>query len=80
MNRLKTITLLTTAVMLLSAGAASADIITQPVGLNPGDEYHLAFVTSGTRDATSTDIADYGYPSFCWMARSWSMTTSICGT
>ena len=36
-------------------------------GINPatgaawqvGDTYHLAFVTSGTRDATSPDIADY---------------------
>jgi hypothetical protein len=30
-----------------------------PAGLNEGDEYHLAFVTSGTRDATSPDIGDY---------------------
>ena len=30
-----------------------------PDGLSRGDTYHLAFVTSGTRDATSTDIADY---------------------
>jgi hypothetical protein len=30
-----------------------------PAGLNEGDEYHLAIVTSGTRDATSPDIGDY---------------------
>ena len=30
-----------------------------PDGLQPGDMYHLVFVTEGTRDATSTDIADY---------------------
>ena len=30
-----------------------------PPGLLPGDEYHLAFVTSGTRDATSGNISDY---------------------
>ena len=33
--------------------------ITVPTGLNPGDQYRLAFVTSGTRDALSSDIADY---------------------
>ena len=33
--------------------------ITVPTTLNPGDQYRLAFVTSDTRDATSTDIADY---------------------
>ena len=38
---------------------ASATVITFPTGLNPGDQYRLAFVTSGTRDATSTNINDY---------------------
>ena len=33
--------------------------ITVPSDLNPGDPYRLAFVTSTTRDATSTNIADY---------------------
>ena len=33
--------------------------ITIPSGLNPGDQYRLAFVTSTTRDATSSNIADY---------------------
>jgi hypothetical protein len=30
-----------------------------PDGLQPGDMYHLAFVTRGERNATSTDIQDY---------------------
>lgn len=30
-----------------------------PPGLNPGDTYHLAFVSSTTRDAYSSDITDY---------------------
>ena len=30
-----------------------------PAGLSPGDTYHLVFVTSTTRDATSTNIDDY---------------------
>lgn len=38
---------------------AQAAPITVPTGLNPGDTYRLAFVTSTTRDATSSDIADY---------------------
>ncbi len=38
---------------------AQAAPITAPVGLNPGDTYRLAFVTSTTRDGMSSDIADY---------------------
>jgi len=30
-----------------------------PAGLNPGDAYHVIFVSSTTRDATSSNIADY---------------------
>jgi hypothetical protein len=30
-----------------------------PAGLNPGDQFRFVFVTDGTRDATSTNIADY---------------------
>ena len=30
-----------------------------PRGMGPGDEFRLLFVTSGTRDATATDIATY---------------------
>jgi hypothetical protein len=39
--------------------SALAAVITVPTGLNPGDHYRLAFVTSTTRDATSSNIADY---------------------
>ncbi len=38
---------------------ASAAIVTLPSGLNPGDQYRLGFVTSGQRNAASTNIADY---------------------
>ncbi len=30
-----------------------------PSGLNPGDKYHVAFVSEGARDALSSNIADY---------------------
>ena len=46
-------------VTLGTASAVQAAIVTVPTGLNPGDQYRLVFVTSGTRDATSTNIADY---------------------
>ena len=36
-----------------------AAIITTPTGLNPGDQYRLAFVTSGTRDGPSEDLTVY---------------------
>jgi hypothetical protein len=53
------------AVFLLAAAAAIPPLtalagpITVPTGLNPGDQYRLAFVTSTTRDASSSNIADY---------------------
>lgn len=47
------------AVLVLSPSPCHAAPITVPTGLSPGDQYYLAFVTSGTRDATSTNIADY---------------------
>jgi hypothetical protein len=42
-----------------SSGESLAAPITVPTGLNPGDRYRLAFVTSTTRDARSSNIADY---------------------
>ena len=39
--------------------SAQAAPVIVPTGLNPGDTYRLAFVTSTTRDATSSNIADY---------------------
>mgnify|MGYP006908201847 CR=1 FL=1 len=44
--------------MEMSTGAYAAPI-TVPEGLNPSDEYRLAFITSQTRNATSGNIADY---------------------
>ncbi len=43
----------------LGASSVNASVIVIPTGLNPNEEYRLAFVTSGVRDAQSTDIADY---------------------
>ena len=43
----------------LISNAAHAIVITAPTGLAPGTQYRLAFVTSTTRNATSTNIADY---------------------
>jgi hypothetical protein len=46
--------------MLLGAsGESLAQPTTVPTGLNPGDQYRLAFVTSTTRNGASTNIADY---------------------
>jgi hypothetical protein len=50
---------LVTVSLALSATPVAADPIVVPTGLNPGDQYRLAFVTSTTGVATSTDIADY---------------------
>ncbi len=52
-------TILAATVCFLISPAASAAPITVPTDLNPGDKYRLVFVTSTTRDATSTDIAEY---------------------
>jgi hypothetical protein len=48
-----------TGVVCVAASVANAAFPAPPAGLNPGDKYHWAFITSTTRDATSTDIADY---------------------
>lgn len=47
------------ALALLLAGTSHAAAIVVPTGLNPGATYRIIFVTSTTRDATSTSIADY---------------------
>ena len=48
-------------IVVLGTGISSSNaaVMTQPSGLNNGDQYRLIFVTSTTRDATSTNIADY---------------------
>jgi len=45
--------------ILFATSSLQAVPITVPTDLNPGDTYRLAFVTSTTRDATSSNIADY---------------------
>jgi hypothetical protein len=45
--------------LVVIATPVAADPIVVPTSLNPGDQYRLAFLTSTTRDASSTDIADY---------------------
>lgn len=48
------------AVALTFAPAPDAQAeVTYNAGLNPGDTFHLVFVTAGTRDATSSNIEDY---------------------
>lgn len=44
-----------------SAGPARADFMLVPAGLSPGDPFRVVFVSSATRDARSTDIADYDH-------------------
>ena len=62
----KLITLFAIAGMVLAlAPAAVGQLVsdpggfTAPAGLSLGDKYHLVFVSSTTRDASSADIADY---------------------
>ncbi len=43
----------------LTVTSAKAAIFTIPFELDPGDQYRLAFVTSTTRDATSSSIGVY---------------------
>ena len=45
--------------LLLTISIVQASPITVPPGLNHGDQYRLAFVTSTERNALSDDIADY---------------------
>ena len=51
--------ILVCSILLLPPLAALADPITVPSDLSPGDQYRLAFVTSTSTDATSTDITTY---------------------
>lgn len=61
----------------LSVPAVSAPITVPPV-LNPGDQYRLAFVTSTSRDGTSSNIADYN--SFVTTAANSQAALSALGT
>lgn len=55
----KSFAVLLLAVFAALVPAASAAPVTVPAGLNPGDHYRLAFVTTTSRDGTSTNIDDY---------------------
>ena len=77
--------LLFCATCLLAPLAALAAPITVPTDLNVGDKYRLAFVTSTTRDATSSNIADYnsfvaavaaGQPELAALGTTWSVIGS----
>lgn len=54
----RTLMLLAAAVAGIASRAGAAPI-TVPAGLAPGDTYRLVFVTSTSRDATSSNINDY---------------------
>jgi hypothetical protein len=43
----------------LASRAKAGIILHTPPGLDPGDHFRFVFVTDGTRDAASTNIADY---------------------
>jgi PKD domain-containing protein len=58
-NRRPSMLLIIGTVGLFVTAAPAADIVTVPTSLAPGDQYRLAFVTSTTRDATSSDISVY---------------------
>jgi len=60
-NRLRTFFFLSVLTVIGLGGASSiyAAPILLPTGLNPGETYQLAFSSSQTRNALSTDIADY---------------------
>ncbi len=51
----------TTIALLLAcfAGDLTAQVNLPPADLNPGEAYRVLFVTNGSRDATSANIADY---------------------
>jgi len=59
-NRVFKFALSIVCLLVVTLGQASAGpIITEPTSLSPGDSYRLAFLTSGTIDARSTDIGVY---------------------
>ena len=75
--------------IVITAAAVSAAPITLPTGLNPGDQYRLAFITSSGRNATSTDITDYnsfvsgmanGVTELAALGTSWTAIASVPGT
>lgn len=59
LRALRVAALAVAALLLTPVAASLAAPILVPSDLNPGDPYRLVFVTSGTRDGSSTNIADY---------------------
>jgi len=53
------VTLLTLIVGLIAVNSAQAALTLIPAGLNPGDQFRVAFVSSGGRNSTSSIIGDY---------------------
>ncbi len=47
------------ALLAWTTSLCHAQVILQPEGLEPGDQYRLIFTTSAKRDATSSNIEDY---------------------
>ncbi len=47
------------ALILVSLSFSAHSTLIIPAGLSAGDNYHVIFVSSTARDATSSDIADY---------------------
>jgi ABC-type uncharacterized transport system permease subunit len=45
-------------ILAVLATTANASLVV-PAGLNPGDAYHVIFVSSTSRDSTSSDISRY---------------------
>jgi len=89
MCRFITSLLLFCAAGVVAPQTASAAPITVPSGLNVGDTYRLAFVTSKTIDALSTEIQDYndfvsgvaaGVPELAALGTTWSAIASTLDT
>lgn len=57
--QIRNVLVLSAVFVYLSVAECQATLVTLPTSLNPGDSYRLAFITSTTRDAASTQIADY---------------------
>jgi hypothetical protein len=50
---------ITLGVLLVAIIPVHADIVTVPVGLSPGDQYRLVFVSTYTTSSASSNIGDY---------------------
>lgn len=65
----------------LGSATVSAQVVTVPTGLNPGDKYRLVFVTDGKRDATSTVMSgEFGYNTFVTTEAATNATLVALGT